>query len=89
MALAENEAYPKQLETIIKEAKKSSNFIRIKYGDRNGNVTLRTIQKFKIHRSDEVTYLVGYCMLRNADRNFNFGRIQFLEVLNLEQPISK
>lgn len=82
------ETYPKQLEKIIGEAKNGNNYIRIKYGDRNGNVTLRTIRNFSIHNTVKETYLIGYCMLRKAERNFHFDRIQFLEVLNLKQPVS-
>jgi hypothetical protein len=78
------ESYLKQLEIVIEKAKAESHYIRIKYKDRNGNVTLRTIKDFKIEVNDG-SYLVGYCMLRNAQRNFHFERIQFLEVLNLKQ----
>lgn len=75
--------YSEQLTNVIENDKFKDNYIRIKYKDRNGNVTLRTIKNFKIEQNDG-TYLVGFCMLRNADRNFNIDRIQFLEVLNLK-----
>ena len=82
------ETYLKQLEKVIGKAKNSNNYIRIKYGDRNGNITLRTIRNFSIHNTVKETYLIGYCMVRKAERNFHFDRIQFLEVLNLKQPVS-
>lgn len=78
------ESYLKQLQIVIEKAKTESSYIRIKYKDRNGNLTVRTIKDFKIEVNEE-SYLVGYCMLRNAERNFHFERIQFLEVLNLKQ----
>lgn len=81
--------YDVQLQKVIKVAKKDKKYIRIKYGDRNGNVTFRTIKDFKIESIDNATYLIGTCLLRNDTRNFHFDRIQFLEVLNLEQPVSE
>jgi hypothetical protein len=80
------EKYSIQLEKVIGEAKNNNSYVRIKYGDRNGNVTLRTIKKFRIESNAEETYLIGHCILRNAERNFHFERIQFLEVLNLKPP---
>jgi hypothetical protein len=80
------EKYSIQLEKVIGEAKNNNSYVRIKYGDRNGNVTLRTIKKFRIESNAEGTYLIGHCILRNAERNFHFERIQFLEVLNLKPP---
>ena len=84
-----SDKYNVQLGKAIKIAKKDKKYIRIKYGDRNGNVTFRTITNFKIELIDKDTYLIGKCLLRNAERNFHFERIQFLEILNLEQLISK
>lgn len=74
--------YSEQLMKVIEKHK--DNYLRIKYKDRNDNVTLRTIKKFKIESIDEETYLIGDCMLRNAKRNFHLSRIQFLEVLSLK-----
>ena len=64
------------------------NGLSLAIGDRNGNITLRTIRNFSIHNTVKETYLIGYCMVRKAERNFHFDRIQFLEVLNLKQPVS-
>lgn len=72
-----------QLKNVINKARQEKKFIRIKYADRNGNVTFRTIMNFKIESVDNDTYLVGKCLLRNSERYFLFERIQFLEVLNL------
>lgn len=82
--------YRTQLETVIKtlieennNAKSAKNYIRIKYKDKNDNVTLRTIKDFIIDENEGL-YLIGHCLLRNAERNFNLDRIQFFEVLNLK-----
>jgi DNA-binding Xre family transcriptional regulator len=83
-AKLKNEKYLSQLETVIKDAITENNYVRIKYKDRNNNVTLRTIKNFKTEPENEVIYLIGHCILRNAERNFHIDRIQFLEVLNLK-----
>lgn len=75
--------YRIQLETVIDSAISAKNYIRIKYKDRNDNVTFRTIKDFKIDENEQL-YLIGYCLLRNAERSFNLDRIQFLEILNLK-----
>ena len=74
-----------QLKAIIAKAKKNGNYVRIKYQDRNNNVTVRTIEDFEMIIIEGVNYLVGKCLLRNSFRNFVIykKKIHFLEVLNL------
>ena len=80
-----NMPHNEQLESTILKAKNDKNYLRIKYKDRNGNVTVRTIEGFETIISDGFNYLVGKCLLRNDMRNFVISkdRIHFLEVLNL------
>ena len=83
--------FDEQLKTIIARAKNSKNYIRIKYKDRNDNITIRTIVDFETITNEGVNFLVGKCLLRNAMRNFviNKDKIHLFEVLNLKQPVSK
>ena len=76
------EEHIKLLKVITEKAKTEGNYIRIKYIDRYGNVTFRTVKESKT----DGTYLKCHCMLRGAERDFYFERIQFLEVLNLKHP---
>ena len=83
--------FDEQLKTIIALAKNSKNYIRIKYKDRNDNITVRTIVDFETITNEGVNYLVGKCLLRDAMRNFVISKdkIHLFEVLNLKQPASK
>lgn len=85
------QGFDEQLKTIIARAKNSKNYIRIKYRDRNDNITIRTIVDFETITNEGVNFLVGKCLLRNAMRNFviNKDKIHLFEVLNLKQPVSK
>ncbi|WP_028525683.1 WYL domain-containing protein [Runella limosa] len=78
-----------QIETGIKKAIEQKKYIRIKYKDRVGNVTTRTVVPNNTI-SEPVThksiYLISYCLLRNAERYFNIESIVSLEILNLEHP---
>jgi hypothetical protein len=86
-----NMTHVEQLEAVILKAENDKNYVRIKYKDRNGNVTVRTIEGFETNKSDGSNYLVGKCLLRNDMRNFviHKDKIHFLEVLNLKQPVLK
>jgi hypothetical protein len=86
-----NMTHVEQLEAVILKAENDKNYVRIKYKDRNGNVTVRTIEGFETNKSDGSNYLVGKCLLRNDMRNFVISKdkIHFLEVLNLKQPVLK
>ena len=80
-----NKLHVEQLEDVILKAKNNKNYVRIKYKDKNGNVTIRTIESFDTIPHDGSNYLVGKCLLRNDIRNFviHKDKIHFLEVLNL------
>jgi len=79
-----------QIENTIKEAQLNSNYIRIKYRDRVGKVTFRTIKDYQIDffsddsTKNSVKYLAGYCLLRNEERHFHLERIFLIEVLNIK-----
>lgn len=82
----ENTNYITQLEEVIIDAIQNKNYLRIKYCDRHGNVTIRSISSFEHSKTDNGNYLIGTCMLRKAERQFHLDRIQFLEVLNVKFP---
>lgn len=79
----------KDFKEAIVEAAKNCKYIRIQYYDKKGNATIRAIKDFSVLEEGKDSYLAGYCTLRDSDRHFHFDRIQFLEVLNLKQPVSK
>lgn len=72
----------------VKKAKRSKTFIRIKYKNRNEQLSYRTIRDYKIITVKEdridVSYLVGFCLLRQAERNFRIDRIQSLQELKMK-----
>lgn len=82
----ENTKYVTQLEEVIIDAVQNKNYLRIKYCDRHGNVTTRSVSNFKHYKTENGNYLEGMCMLRKAERQFHLDRIQFLEVLNVKFP---
>jgi uncharacterized protein YodC (DUF2158 family) len=78
-----------QIETGIKKAISQKKYIRIKYKDRIGNVTTRTVSPYDTHIilepfTNDSIYLIGYCLLRNAERYFKIERILSLEIFSLE-----
>lgn len=78
-----------QIETGIKKAIEQKNYIRIKYRDRAGNVTTRTVKPHRTHVVSEPSpidsvYLVAHCLLRNAERYFRIERISSVEIFNLK-----
>lgn len=74
--------------TVVKKAEKDKTFVRIKYKNRNEQLSFRTLKDFKIIKVEEdridVSYLVGYCLLRQAERNFRIDRIQSLQELKMK-----
>lgn len=64
-------------------ARTHKNYISIKYKDKFGNITHRTLSNYKfIFGEDEmdtkaslIKYLNGFCFLRNAERNFRLDSI--------------
>ncbi len=77
----------KEISVAIKDALSSMSFIRIKYKNRNEQLSHRTLMKYDLVNVKEgaldVAYLVGYCLLRHDIRSFRVDRIQSLQKLNL------
>lgn len=81
------------VEAIIKKAigELTKNYIVIKYKDKLGNITTRTISKYEFIMGDDdlnlssplIKYLRAYCNLRRADRNFRLAAILEVSELNL------
>jgi hypothetical protein len=76
-----------EISNAIKEALSSFSYIRIKYKNRNDQLSHRTLKNFTIinvkEGSFDVIYLVGYCLLRQDNRSFRVDRIQSLQKLDL------
>jgi hypothetical protein len=77
----------KEIITATKAALAINAFIRIKYKNRNDQLSHRTLKDFQIvdvkEGTSDVSYLIGYCLLRNANRSFRIDRIQNLQQLSL------
>jgi len=76
-----------ELITAISEAKKNRAYIRIKYKNRNDQLTIRTLKEYRIIEGKEdgvkMNYLVGFCLLREEERTFKLERIQNFQELIL------
>jgi hypothetical protein len=78
-----------ELELIkaIGEASTANAYIRIKYKNRNEQLSVRTLKNYRIAEGQEeggkVTYLVGFCLLRREERTFKINRIQNYQELEL------
>jgi hypothetical protein len=77
----------KEIVTAVNDASAANAFIRIKYKNRNEQLSYRTIKNYEIIDVKEgalnISYLVGYCLLRKAIRSFRVDRIQNLQQLIL------
>ena len=73
---------------LIKRAATNSYFIRIKYKNRNDQLSHRSIMNFELVEakgdSSDVIYLVGHCLLRRDLRYFRIDRIQNVQMLELK-----
>jgi hypothetical protein len=73
-------------DTILAAVVKRS-YIRIKYKNRNDQISHRTLKNYKIKEVKEVgldvTYLIGFCYLRQSERTFRVDRIQSLQELKI------
>lgn len=78
----------KEILQLIENASKNGNILRIKYKNKNDEFSVRSIRKYRLvtvgEDGTDVTYLIGYCILRNAERNFRVDRIQNAEELKLK-----
>ena len=79
-----NKAIKKEVLRCVKLALREKHFIRIKYKNRHGELSIRTLKDFEIINSLKTKspkYLVGYCCLRKEERTFKITRIQHIEEL--------
>jgi len=81
----------KEIADAIGKARAALAYIRIKYKNRNDQLSYRTLMKYDIVKVKEgtldVSYLVGYCLLRHDTRSFRIDRIQSFEQLILSYDI--
>ena len=59
--------------------------MRISYEGTDGRKSVRVVQPRKVTLSEQATYLVAYCHLRNEERTFRLDRVQ---VLSIEEVVS-
>jgi len=76
-----------ELIKAIGEANAENAYIRIKYKNRNDQLSVRSLKNYRIAEGNEeggkVNYLVGYCLLRREERTFKISRIQNYQELVL------
>ncbi len=82
-----------QIREVIEEGVNECKYLRIKYNDKNNNITLRTIRDSSIEivpfDGNQTAFLKAFCELRNAERYFQISRIQSVEILNFTYPVPK
>lgn len=73
--------------TIVREAKKQKAFLRIKYKNRNDEISYRSLKNYEIIQAEEdnnyLFYIIGFCMLRQSTRTFRISRIQNIQQLDM------
>lgn len=77
---------------IIQKSLEECKKLNIKYHDRNGEVTERTIEPHVIVFKQGLWYVYAYCNLRKKFRFFKTGRIEQATILNekfIKQDLSK
>ncbi len=68
---------------ILSKAMLMEHPISITYQDgKNGELTTREIEPYRLHNYAGSWYVIGFCRLRQAPRNFQLGRILNLVVLD-------
>lgn len=71
----------------IEVASKRNGYLRIKYKNRNEQLSIRTLKNYRVIKvpegATEVIYLAGFCGLRQGERTFKLDRIQNLQELEL------
>jgi hypothetical protein len=72
---------------LVAAALTTKSYIRIKYKNVNEQLSYRTLKDYKIVDVKEekmnVSYLIGFCLSRQAERTFRIDRIQQLQQLNI------
>lgn len=83
----------KEIKETISISKERKSYIRIKYKNKNEQISHRTLRNYKLVQVKEdrldVDYLIGFCNLRQSKRTFRVDRIQALQELKLCFPESK
>lgn len=67
---------------VIQKAIENSSELKIKYHDRNGEITDRVIEPHVIVLKQGLWYIFAYCQLRNDFRFFKTGRIESAIILD-------
>lgn len=79
-----NKEAEKEVIRCIRLALRNKHLIRIKYKNRHGELSIRTLKDFEVIKSKKTKlskYVVGYCCLRREERTFKISRIQQVEEL--------
>lgn len=71
----------------VREAKIQKAYIRIKYKNRNDQISYRTLKNYEIIQAIEEEnlpfYITGFCLLRQSTRTFKVSRIQNFQQLDI------
>lgn len=67
---------------VTQKAIESDKKIKIKYHDRNGEITERTVHPYLIMFKQGLWYIYAFCELRNDFRFFKTGRIEYINILS-------
>ncbi|MBO9566961.1 MAG: WYL domain-containing protein [Niastella sp.] len=77
----------KEIVDLIDTASEKGAYLRIKYKNKNDEISYRTVKKYKVVKAKEeqrkVLYLVGFCLQKQGRRNFRIDRIQNIQELIL------
>ena len=77
----------KEVTDLINKAIGQNAYIRIKYLNRNEQLTHRTVKNMQLvnvkEGKDDVIYMIASCLLRMEKRTFRVDRIQNVQLLNL------
>lgn len=68
------------LPPVVEEALQSKKRLLIRYVDRKGDVSERSITPKQILVLNDALYMVAYCHLRDDERNFRLDRIEHMEL---------
>jgi hypothetical protein len=84
--------FEEQNKRVITKGIQEKKYLRIRYKDKNNNLTIRTIKNYSIEsisiENNPTEYLTGFCELRKDERHFQLERIQSVEILNISYPTS-
>lgn len=89
--------FEEQNKRVITKGIQEKKYLRIRYKDKNNNLTIRTIKNYEIKEIPPlgtltnvkpIEYLTGFCELRKDERHFQLERIQSVEILNISYPTS-